>query len=164
MKEENTKLFNLVNMDDAGISTLEKPIIGTQAFATCFGILLYERKKKQAIVAHVSTTILPAVMKLFELIDLYSDNVFECLIIPGYYSVQEDHYGVYNRLLQIFNKKELLKTKFIPFIEQMKLEDIIRLDEKTLSYEFAFDTRTGKFINNDVYFGIEYLKNKKKTK
>lgn len=35
MKEENTKLFNLVNMDDADISTEAKPIIGTQALATC---------------------------------------------------------------------------------------------------------------------------------
>ncbi len=164
MKEENTKLFNLVNMNDADISTEEKPIIGTQALATCFGILLYERKKKQALVAHASTTYLPAVMKLFELIDLNSDNTFEYLIIPGYYSAQEDHYDIQSQLLKIFNKGEILKTKFIPFTEQKKFEDIVQLDKKTLSYEFAFDSRTGKFVNNDVYFGIEYLEYKEKAK
>lgn len=48
MKEENTRLLNLIGMNEAGITTEEKSIIGTQALATCFGILLYERKKKDS--------------------------------------------------------------------------------------------------------------------
>lgn len=164
MKEDNTKLLNLVSMDDAGISTLEKPIIGTRALATCFGILLYERTKKIALVAHVSTTFLLAIIKLFELIDLRCDNVFEYLIIPGYYSKQEDHYDIQKQLSALFNKGEILKTKFIPFKESNKFEDIVRLNKETLSYEFAFDARTGGFVNDDVYFGIEYLEINEKTK
>lgn len=164
MKEENTRLLNLIGMNEAGITTEEKSIIGTQALATCFGILLYERKKKIALVAHVSTNFLPTVMNLFQLIDLSSDNTFEYLIIPGYYSSKEDHYDIRRQLFQIFNNCEILKTKFIPFIEHKKLLDIVKLDQETLSYEFAFDSKTGKFINDEVYFGFEYLEINKKTK
>lgn len=164
MKEENTRLFNLVSMDTADISTIDKPIIGTQALATCFAILLYERTKKMALVAHASVNYYKALMNLIELIDNSSENIFEYLIIPGYYSLQEDHYGIYKKLFKLFNYTEFLNSKFVPFRKYKKLEEIIKLDKKTLSYEFAFDARTGKFVNNKVYFGIEYLEINDKTK
>ena len=162
MKEENTKLFNLVAMNDADISTLEKPIIGTQALATCFGVILYERTKKIAIVAHLSSDFVKTLLKMFSLIDLNDSNTFEYLIIPGYYSKKEDHYNVKPQLLEILNNCDVSKTKFIPFKEIPT--NIVQLHEETLSYEFAFDSRTGKFINDEVYFGIEYLEVVGKTR
>ena len=37
---------NIADMDQVVVSTSDKPIIGTQALDTCFGILLYDRKNK----------------------------------------------------------------------------------------------------------------------
>lgn len=37
---------NIAGMDQVVVSTSDKPIIGTQALDTCFGILLYDRKNK----------------------------------------------------------------------------------------------------------------------
>ena len=47
-KELLTKKFILVDMNDAQISTEDRPIIGTQALATCIGVLLYNEEKKVA--------------------------------------------------------------------------------------------------------------------
>lgn len=163
MKEQNTKLFNLVTMNDANISTLDKPIIGTQAMATCFGILLYERKKKIALVAHVSSDFYSTLSKLFSFIDLSSPNTFEYLIIAGYDSEKEDHYNVYKQLLEILNNCDVQNAKFIPFKDK-NLKNIVNLDTATLSYEFAFDSRTGKFVNDEVYFGFDYLEINKSMK
>lgn len=41
---------NFANMDQVVVSTADKPIIGTQALDTCFGILLYDRKINLAFV------------------------------------------------------------------------------------------------------------------
>ena len=43
--EQNTKKFILVGMNDAKISTNDRPIIGTDALATCIGLLLYSEEK-----------------------------------------------------------------------------------------------------------------------
>lgn len=43
---------NITDMDQVVVSTSDKPIIGTQALDTCFGILLYDRKNKFGICGH----------------------------------------------------------------------------------------------------------------
>ena len=43
---------NIANMDQVVVSTNEKPVIGTQALDTCFGILFYDRKNKFGICGH----------------------------------------------------------------------------------------------------------------
>ena len=70
-KELLTKKFILVDMDDAQISTEDRPIIGTQALATCIGVLLYSEEKKLAIVAHVSSEPIQTIDKIFKLITKY---------------------------------------------------------------------------------------------
>ncbi len=162
MKEENTKLLNLVGMNEAGITTEEKPIIGTQALATCFGVLLYERNKKVALVAHLSVNFIPTLINLLDLINFSQENVFEFLIIPGYYSAKEDHYNIYRQLLEIFKECNTPKFKFVPFRQSLK--NNIHFDKDTLSYSFAFDSRTGKFVNEEVYFGLEYLEFSQKNR
>lgn len=74
-------------MDDTKISTKEKPIIGTQALATCIGVLLYDEENKVAIVAHISSEPIPIIDKIFNLImknKLYN-NKLKYKIIAGYY-------------------------------------------------------------------------------
>lgn len=150
-KELLTKKFTLVKMGDAKISTNEKPIIGTEALATCHGVLLYNEEKKLAIVSHIPPDEIEALMtidKIFQIIidNKLSNTKFKYVIIPGYY---KEHYNI-KALLE----KHL--THFIPFNENEIPNDAIQIDEKTTSKEFAFDVSTGKFVTNNVYFGIDY--------
>jgi len=146
---EMTKKCILVGMDDAKISTEEKPIIGTHALATCMGVLLYSEERKVAIVAHVSCEPMRVLDKIFKLI---SDNhllrtTIKYRIISGYY--KEDHYNV----------KEILEKHFVDFIPFDNGEDNdygIQKDEETTSCEFAFDASSGEFVTDNIFFGLEY--------
>ena len=148
-REILTKKFTMVGVNDARISTDEKPIVGTEALATCIGVLLYSEEKKIAIVAHVSSQPMETIDKIFNIIvknKLYSVN-FKYKIIPGYY---EEHYEVEDIL-----KKHL--SHFTPFEDNEITEKDIRISEEYTSKEFAFDASTGKFVTDKVYFGLDYL-------
>ena len=145
-KELLTKKFILVKMDDAQITTEDKPIIGTEALATCLGLLLYSEEKKIAIVAHVSSEPMKALNKVFEI--MFNNNLlrttFKYKIIEGYY---KEHYKT----------KELLEKYFgmnIPFDNTS--DNDIKIDEKNTQKLFAFDASTGKFVTDKVYYGVEY--------
>ena len=106
-KELLTRKMILVGMNDAMITTEEKNIIGTEALATCIGILLYNEDKKIAIVAHVVPDKIDAIDKIYNIILKYKllKTKFKYLIIPGYY---QEHY----------NTKELIEehlTNMTPF-------------------------------------------------
>lgn len=51
-KEELLQKLTIVRMNHVGITTIDKPIIGTNSLAPCLGILLYNEEKKIALVAH----------------------------------------------------------------------------------------------------------------
>lgn len=148
MKENMTREFILVGMGKAEISTEDKPIIGTQALATCIGVLLYSEEMKKAIVAHVApaqTDIIQPIVKLMIDNNLV-DTPIKCMIIPGYY---EEHYGT----------KQFLEKNFKcykPFESKEITDNSVRTNEEFTSREFAFDTRTGKFVTDQVFFGIDY--------
>ena len=72
--DDLTYLFKMANMNEAVISNEEKPIVGTQALATCFGLLLYDENNKTALVAHLSTDWQSTLMKLLSLIDFEKEN------------------------------------------------------------------------------------------
>lgn len=147
-KELLTKKFILVDMDDAQISTEDRPIIGTHALATCIGVLLYNEEKKLAIVAHVSSEPMQTIDKIFNLIIKYKlyNAKLKYLIIPGYY---EEHYHV----------KELLEEHFKDFTQfdenEISCSDIKTIEEET-SRQFAFDASTGKFVTDKVLYGVDY--------
>jgi len=147
-KELMTKKFILVNMNDAAISTEERPIIGTHALATCIGVLLYSEEKKIAIVAHVPSDPMVAIDRIFEIIikNKLVSTVFKYKIIPGYY---EEHYNTKMLLEKYF-------SHFIPFSDSEIPEDAVHIDEGTTSKEFAFDASTGKFVTDKVFFGLDY--------
>lgn len=147
-KELMTKKMILVGMNDAKISTVDKPIIGTHALATCIGVLLYSEDKKVAIVAHVPSDPMVAIDNIFKVIieNKLVSTTFKYLIIPGYY---EEHYDTKFVLEQYF-------SHFIPFDDREILETAVRVDEETTSKEFAFDASTGKFVTDKVFFGLDY--------
>ena len=146
--EQNTKKFILVGMNDAKISTDDKPIIGTDALATCIGLLLYNEEDKLAIVAHVAPDNIEAIDKVFQIItkNQLRHIKFKYLIIPGYY---KEHYDTIDLI-----KKHM--TDFTPFDLSQIPENAIRRNEEATSHEFAFDASTGKFITDKVLFGTYY--------
>lgn len=151
-KELLTKKFILVGMEDAKISTVEKPIIGTHALATCHGVLLYSEETKQAIVAHVPCDEYKAIDTINKIFRLIRENnllkiKFKYKIFSGYYV--EDHYNITELLEKHF-------TDFIPFDEKYIPENAIQKDESTESCEFAFDASNGKFVSDKVFFGTYY--------
>lgn len=158
-KEELTKKFKLISMNDIDISTEEKPIIGTQALATCVGLILYSEKHKKAIVAHISSSHEHIFYNIFYLIftNKLEDSIIKYGIIPGYY---EEHYNVVKDLKTFFNNYPEL---FVSFSSD-ELIKCFNIDKETFSKEFAFDSRSGKFVTDKVLFGTEYLNLNNKAK
>ncbi len=132
-------------------SSEERPIIGTQALDTCFGILFYDRKNKKGMVGHGSPS--SKVVTLHEMISKVDDGtekVIEYMIIPGFRNVdRRDTIGVEELLseLRIYCSSNI---KFVPFHNDIDLS--VKLHKPTLTYEFAFDTRNGKFVSEYVFF------------
>lgn len=157
-----SKLLNIANMDSAEVSTLEKPIIGVQALATCFGLLLYDENQKLGIVAHFSTEINSTFFEILKLIDFSKNNLFKYVIFPGYYSKIQDPYMTRFRIEKVLKSIQSDQLRFIPF-DDIPSNAIVK-SKTTPSYQFAFDTRTEKFVTNQVLFGIEYIDNVLKLK
>lgn len=152
-QEDLTKKFKLVSMDEVDISSIEKPIIGTQALATCVGVLLYSKMHKKALVAHVSSdynNILNNIVDMIFINDLIDDKLYYC-VIPGFY---KEHYGVVKGLTEFFEKYSDL---FYPMSDDIT-RNCYRVDKDTNSKEFAFDSLKGIFVTNEVLFGEEYIK------
>ena len=143
-----------VSTNDADISTSDKPIIGTFALATCVGVLLYSEEKKRAIVAHSSCDWQVVVKKMIDLIfeNDMGNSIIKYKIIPGFHY---NNYKVKEHLEGVFSS---LSPMFVPFNEKEFPSDAVFVDEFTTSCQFAFNSLTGKFVSNDVLFGIDYYK------
>lgn len=161
-KIELSKLLNLVNMNDADISTPDKPIIGTQSLATCFGVLLYDEDQKIGIVAHFTHNIEDTIIKILKLLDFDQEYKFKYIIFPGYYSKDQDPYNTQPRLEHFFQDFKMDNLQFIPF-DKKDLSDQA-ISEGYLSYQFAFDTRTGQFVTDKVLFGQDYIETSQKNR
>lgn len=150
-KEMLTKKFILVDMNDAEISTAEKPIIGTAYLATCLGVLLYSEDEKRAIVAHMSSNVMPTLDKIFKII---VENKWYRL--PLKYKII---WGTDREPAEFYNVIDVLEKHFAdytPFTDEELPECGIRTNENTMSNEFAFDASTGKFVTDKVLFGVDY--------
>lgn len=155
-KKEMTKKLKLVDMNEVDITTEQKPIIGTQALATCVGVLLYSEIKKMAIVAHFSVDSLYLVTTMLELIidnglDTEESSRIKYKVIPGFV---DEHYNLKNDLEKICQS---LHPLFIPFSDEEVPSNVIEKDGDLPANRFAFDASTGKFVTDKVLFGMDYL-------
>ena len=148
-------------MNDIQISTDEKPIIGTEALATCVGVLLYSPQHKKAIVGHCSSEVDYILASSIDLIDKNNigDSFIKYKIISGYYY---NHYETKRKLEEFYNS---YPEVFIPFDEnEISYNDVEKVEEIT-SCRFAFDASTGKFVTDKVLYGEDYVKlNSEKNK
>ena len=142
----------VVHMGETKASTLDKPVIGTYALATCFAVLLYSESEKRAIVTH-STSSNENVSK--ELLNCMIENnmcddIVKYKVIDGYYD--DDHYGVKEKLNELFS---------LPIFEELTDFDDDSIHRDIESTEFMFDSTTGKFVSNE-YFGSNVVKGRGK--
>jgi hypothetical protein len=156
---ELTKKLKLAQMNDAVISTDEKPIVGTQALVYCVGLLLYNEKEKKAIVAHITTNITVGLEKAFKLMvenNMHTSPI-KYLIIDGKYT---NNFKTRKAIEEVLND---MPDLFTPFSKNEISSKSIQQNKEFDALEFAFDSRNGKFVTEKVLFGYDYIEaNKKK--
>lgn len=84
---------NIAGMNQVVVSASDKPIIGTQALDTCFGILLYDRKNKFGIVGHADPkNIFGIVVEMLKQIPSTTEGNVEYTIISGYRAIEQKNF------------------------------------------------------------------------
>lgn len=148
-KIEYTKKFKIVRMNEINISSSDFPIIGTQGLGPCVAFLVYCEEKKVAIVAHIPDNTKDYFPLLLDIIAVHELKFpLKYKVIKGYY---DNGYKIKEVLEKEFKKYPNL---FIPF-ENIK-ENAINTDYESTSREFAFNTLTGEFVTEKVFFGHTY--------
>lgn len=170
MKEELTKLFEKVDCNSVAISTPEKPIVGTEGLVTCFGLLLYDSEAHEAIVAHIGVEDddthkaiagypnikwYKIVNDALDLIKLDKKRIFKYVIIPGFDSKISDPHKIKEKLIRYLTNTSSDIIEFVPFEDNSNID--IKISLEFLSNQFAFDSRSGKFVSHDVFYGMDYV-------
>lgn len=149
IKYELLKKSSLARMGGVVESTIERPIIGTQALDTCYGILFYDRKNKEGICGHAVPSKLTVVMA--EMMDWLEGRTgdIEFMILPGFRNVDKRDYSGLEELHEYMKER---KPNGVNMVLMENRRGGFRLHQGTLSYEFAFDTEKGDFVTEYVFF------------
>ncbi len=149
-KEELLQKLILVDMNHAGISTIDKPIIGTRSLSTCLGVLLYDEENKIAIVAH--TTSGDPEIAMNEVLTIIEENKlslskFRYKIFDGYYKEGAEFYHTKERIIKCIRFNILFNA---PFSESKIPRRALLKNPMLTSNEFYFDASTGKFVTSEL--------------
>lgn len=141
-------LVKLADMNDIVVSSKESPIIGTNNLAHCYGILFYNPLTHEAILGHASVLHYQEILnKMLSLIPLSAkEECIEYLIVPGNYNIIDNNLEIYEKIKIYLDKYDDHQKYFIAM--DVKYEDVITIDQDTLSSEFVFDSSTGTFIKD----------------
>ncbi len=133
-------------------STNEKPIVATSALDTCYGILFYDRERKEAFCGHAAPGQL--VSLLSEMLEVLGNEnrVIEYMFLPGFRNVDRKDYRGIEELRNYLYSNKPSNVKITPL--KVKGIDGINLDDRTLSYEFAFDAVSGEFVTSTLFFDV----------
>ena len=143
----------IAGINEAKISTLENPIIGTVGLATCVGVLLYSEEHKKAIVAHVSNNCGECVNDTLDIMEEYKldSSPLKYIIIPGYY---KNGYDIEKILDDMYKS---CPKYFIPF--EVNLENVVGISGCT--HQFAFDAFSGHFVTDKIFDNNENFNEEK---
>lgn len=149
-KEELLQKLTIVGMNHAGITTIDKPIIGTRSLSTCLGVLLYDEQDKIAIVAHTTSGDPNVAMQ--EVIKLIKENKlefasFKYKVFDGYYKEGAEFYHTKERIIKSIRFNILFNA---PFSESKIPQRALLKNPILPSNEFYFDASTGKFVTSEV--------------
>lgn len=141
---------NIACMDQVVVSTSDKPIIGTQALDTCFGILLYDRKNKFGICGHADPkNIFNIVIEMLKKIPSTTEGDIEYTIISGYRAIEQKNFKGIQEIQDILRNYVVINPK-IKFTS-LKTSLNSKMPDGLLCYDFAFDTKSGKDVTNIVF-------------
>lgn len=141
---------NIAEMGEIVESSLGKPIIGTAALDTCYGILFYDRESKKGFVGHaVSSRKLDILGSMINLLPDGENKTIEYLIVSGFRNENRGDFSGVEELMMELERLTPPNINFIPLVDQ---GNGVNLHKATLSYEFAFDTRNGKFLSDIIFF------------
>lgn len=144
-------LVLLASMNSYVTSSDDKPIVGTNALATCVGLLMYNPFNKKASVGHFAPSdeydkVLRMICDMY--LSIFDENGFkvEYLVVPGFYI---EHYGTREYIEEVLRKEDNIFIK----MDVKREECIVTLPEESgiPSSEFAFDTRCKLFVSKDVF-------------
>ncbi|MDD4644296.1 MAG: hypothetical protein PHW90_04645, partial [Bacilli bacterium] len=112
------------------------------------------RSDKVAIVGHEAPSSTSVIHKIVSIISNYQgeNQVWEYLIISGFRNIDRRDYKKDDTINNIIFQFREPNIKLIPFINISV--NAIKLHEPTLSYEFAFDAESGKFVTDYLFFDI----------
>ena len=140
---------SLAFMNSIVCSSSQKPIIGTQALDTCYGILFYNRSRKSGMVGHGMPSGLSAILyEMIKKVNDGSEQVIEFAFVPGFRNVDYNNLEGLTELQNGIVKFCPPNIRFVPFKGVVDTH----FHENTLTYEFAFDVRTGTFVSSEVFF------------
>lgn len=160
IKDFLTTKSSIAGMGQIVVSSKEKPIVGTNALATCWGIVFYDRKNKKAYVAHAAPGVyMETLNKMVAMLDSSITQV-EYGIIPGWDNYHEfggkssvlnlcdenknPYYHMQNTLERISN------IHFVPL--QFDLDIRENRECGNYSYEFAFDANSCTNVTQYLFF------------
>lgn len=98
------------------VSSKDKPIIGTTALDTCFGIVFYDRKNKKGIVGHAYSSRRFAILQsMIDLLERSKQQVIEYTIVSGYRNLERHDHSEETELLNYLKMYCPKNIKLVPF-------------------------------------------------
>ena len=141
---------SIADMDQVVVSTPDKPIIGTMALDTCFGILFYDRKNKFGICGHaVPYNTFGIIVEMLKQIPESTEGIIEYTIVPGYRAMKQKKFEREDEIQDILRNYMSINPKI--HFTSLKTPLNPSMPNGLLCYDFAFDTIFGKDVTSIVF-------------
>ncbi len=132
-------ILAIAGMNEYVLSSLDKPVIGTYALASCMGILIKDNDGNYAL-AHIIDNYEGMLLEMIK--KLSNTGPMKAIIIPGFYTRDEQ----IEKLISFLKNKDY----FLLYDFEIKVQKLPGFKNSAYeSIEFGFDTRTGEFIKLD---------------
>lgn len=141
---------SIADMDQVVVSTPDKPIIGTMALDTCFGILFYDRKNKFGIYGHADPyNTFGIIVEMLKQIPESTEGIIEYTIVPGYRAMKQKKFEREDEIQDILRNYMSINPKI--HFTSLKTPLNPSMPNGLLCYDFAFDTISGKDVTSIVF-------------
>lgn len=141
---------SIADMDQVVVSTPDKPIIGTMALDTCFGILFYDRKNKFGICGHADPyNTFGIIVEMLKQIPESTEGIIEYTIVPGYRAMKQKKFEREDEIQDILRNYMSINPKI--HFTSLKTPLDPSMPNGLLCYGFAFDTISGKDVTSIVF-------------
>ena len=141
---------SIADMDQVVVSTPDKPIIGTMALDTCYGILFYDRKNKFGICGHADPyNTFGIIVEMLKQIPESTEGIIEYTIVPGYRAMKQKKFEREDEMQDILRNYMSINPKI--HFTSLKTPLNPSMPNGLLCYDFAFDTISGKDVTSIVF-------------